>query len=164
MLIEQSTQDLAASRVVGANVTLRDVRLAYCRTQSERSFVLHGRNSEPQITRATRTHLRHEENLILPIELTLSVQDVESEDVVIRIDCTFEADYTVKAGFEPTTEQIRSFHEANVVFNCWPFFRELVHSLCMRMGHPPIAVPLLRMGLKPNPPSDGVPTAPSTSP
>ena len=149
MLIEQSVEDLEASRVVGANVTLKDVRLASCRAHSEPPYLLRlEQNSAPEIISTPQGHSFHEEILLLPIDLRLSVGYRESEDFAIRIDCTFEASYTIKAGFEPTPDQIRSFHEANVVFNCWPFFRELVHSFCLRMGHAPVAVPLLRLGLR----------------
>ena len=150
MLISQTRADLEASRIVGANVTLRDIRLAYIRAQSEPPSLLRVvQNSAPQITSKPRIYSLREENLILPIELSLKVPNGEAEEFMISIDCTFEADYTVKAGFEPTQEQLRAFHEANAIFNCWPFFRELVHSFCTRMGHVPIAVPLLRLGLKP---------------
>ena len=62
---------------------------------------------------------------------------------------SLEAEYTVlyrlPDGFQPSTEAIKFFAATNAVFNAWPFFRELVHSLVARMGMPPLMVPLLKL-------------------
>lgn len=46
-------------------------------------------------------------------------------------------------GIEPA--QVESFAETNAVFNAWPYLREYVQSTTLRMGLPPLTVPLLKL-------------------
>jgi hypothetical protein len=71
--------------------------------------------------------------------------DAEDASELAVISCHFEADYELNEGFEPDEPQIKAFHEGNAVFNCWPYFRELVQSAIARTGLPPPAVPFLRL-------------------
>lgn len=41
------------------------------------------------------------------------------------------------------------FASRNGVFNAWPFFRELAHSVAARMNFPSVVLPLLRLPLLP---------------
>jgi len=62
-----------------------------------------------------------------------------------------EAEYLLRPGFAPTTEQIDAFHSVNAIFNCWPFFRELISSMCVRMRIPVFLIPPLRIEGKADP-------------
>jgi hypothetical protein len=64
---------------------------------------------------------------------------------LIKISCAFEAEYLVNPKFKPTDEQLKAFHEGNVIFNCWPYFREFVQNSTVRMHLPPPPIPFLRI-------------------
>lgn len=44
---------------------------------------------------------------------------------VLGITATFEATYELQEQYEPAPEDLKAFTDGNVVFNVWPFFREL---------------------------------------
>jgi hypothetical protein len=67
---------------------------------------------------------------------------------VMAVDCVFESRYTLMPGYEPTTAEMEAFRTGNAVFNCWPFFREFVQSMVVRMDMPPPPVPFLRLAPK----------------
>jgi hypothetical protein len=69
---------------------------------------------------------------------------------IFSIDCTFEVEYSLEPGFKPTSDQIRAFKDGNAIFNCWPYCREYIQDSIVRMGYPPLAIPLLRVSTKPN--------------
>ncbi len=76
-------------------------------------------------------------------------------DVISRVErdagaiVSIEADYLVTYALDHAGDYIeqavRLFAEKNGVFNSWPFFRDLAHSLATKMGMPPIVVPLLKL-------------------
>jgi hypothetical protein len=90
---------------------------------------------------------------------------------LLSLACTFAADYSLRPGFSPQSDQIEAFHKGNVVLNCWPFFREFVQATAVRMNYPPPPVPLLRLQFvrpieqtSPTSPSEQAqPSAPPTS-
>ncbi|SPF49392.1 hypothetical protein SBA4_4050006 [Candidatus Sulfopaludibacter sp. SbA4] len=75
-------------------------------------------------------------------------QEGDRDHPAVRIDCRFEGLYHLIPDYSPTTEQIEAFRAANAVFNCWPFFREYVQNMTVRMGIPPPPIPFLRLAEK----------------
>ena len=61
-----------------------------------------------------------------------------------------EATFVVSYGAENLTglgaENFSSFGALNGVFNAWPYWRELLHNLTLRMGLPAFVLPVLRIG------------------
>jgi hypothetical protein len=104
-----------------------------------------------------RTRHKCEQALLDGRKLSSAVQfsfDVvnEDEDEMFSLHCMFRADYELEEGYEPTPEEIGAFAESNAVFNCWPYFRELVQSTLARMNYPPLSIPFLRLVPKAAPP------------
>ncbi|GEM_PF-1210413 len=64
---------------------------------------------------------------------------------VFSLNCTYELDYRLRAGFTPTKRQVKAFREGNAVFNIWPYFREYLQDTLARMGWPPLTAPFLRI-------------------
>jgi len=64
------------------------------------------------------------------------------------VECTFEVGYELQPEFNPTAEQIKAFKDGNAIFNCWPYCRQFVQEMIMRMGYPPLLLPLLRVQTK----------------
>lgn len=76
---------------------------------------------------------------------------------IVQILTEYEVVYGIPEHVTDIKAGIDMFVMLNGVFNVWPFFRELVHSLSMRFGYLPIIVPLLHSSLLV--PSQGVPPA-----
>ena len=100
---------------------------------------------------------RCENCLTIETDFHFSIND--QGDVVrpiVTVDCEFEARYALVEGFEPSESQIEAFQSANAVFNCWPFFREYVQNIVVRMNFPPPPVPFLRIVRKSEDPAKSV--------
>jgi hypothetical protein len=96
-------------------------------------------------------------DLIVLTRFTISIQDRENgaSSTVIEVFAVFEATYSIMTtGYIPTKAQIEAFRSGNAIFNCWPYFREYIHSIFVRMGFPPPPVPFLRLVPKQQVPSD----------
>jgi hypothetical protein len=79
-----------------------------------------------------------------------------------KVETSWEAQYeltdsTIEAG------QCKEFVERNVPFNIWPYARETVHSLTLKMDIRPIILPLYK-GAIPKPPKPKAPTVPAKQP
>ncbi len=66
-------------------------------------------------------------------------------DPIVKIECALTATYDIQQGFNPSEAELNAFHKANVIFNCWPYFREFVQSAACRMNIPPPPVPFVRV-------------------
>lgn len=64
---------------------------------------------------------------------------------LLLIAATFIAEYEMAEGFNPSAEELNSFVHANALFNCWPYWREYVHSTAARMNLPPLTLPFFRI-------------------
>ena len=68
---------------------------------------------------------------------------------LVSVACTYAVDYQLREDFEPSTRQVNAFKDGNVIFNCWPYFREYLQDTVQRMGFPPLTAPFLRVQPKP---------------
>lgn len=68
--------------------------------------------------------------------------------VCATVECTFLLKYDVSneamAG-ELSDTALEEFSKHNVPFNMWPYWREIVHSACGRMGLPRVVMPTYRL-------------------
>lgn len=69
---------------------------------------------------------------------------------VVSVGCVYLVDYQLKEGFDPSPRQVKAFKDGNVIFNCWPYFREHLQESIQRMGFPPLTAPFLRVQPKPS--------------
>lgn len=67
-------------------------------------------------------------------------------DALLHIESTWRVTYSRPADRTPTADELVDFSQRNGVFNVWPYWRELTHSLYGRMGllFPPL--PVFRVG------------------
>ena len=90
------------------------------------------------------------ENLLqatLKFKLTATQEDVDKHPV-FEITSVYLFEYELAEGFKPTPEELNAFVSNNGLFNCWPFWRELVQNTAMRMGLPPLTLPFFRIRSK----------------
>jgi hypothetical protein len=85
--------------------------------------------------------------LSTPVQFGFQVVDDKNTEAV-SFQCILQADYLLNEGYDPIAEEIDAFRESNAIFNCWPYFRELVQSSLSRMNYPPMSIPFLRLAPK----------------
>jgi hypothetical protein len=66
-----------------------------------------------------------------------------SAGALVRIDAEFVLDYGVDKAIPITDEAATAFGRMNGIHNVWPYWREYVQSTSMRVGLPPITLPLM---------------------
>lgn len=71
--------------------------------------------------------------------------DEENVDPLAKFECFLAATYHLHGNFSPSTEELSAFHRANVIFNCWPYFREFVQTSASRMNIPPPPIPFVKV-------------------
>jgi hypothetical protein len=74
-----------------------------------------------------------------------SLDSSENKKVVFRCSGTFQLEYHMEEGFDPTEDEIKAFAETYAVFNSWPYIRETLQTITQRMGFNPPPLPLLRL-------------------
>ncbi len=62
-----------------------------------------------------------------------------------------------------TDENLRAFANTNGVFNAWPYWREFVQNMTVRMGLPPVVAPVFRIRDVAPPPPAGEPRETASS-
>ena len=102
-----------------------------------------------------RSHL-DQKTRVLYVGVRLIMELVSRADSTKRL-CGVEAEYAlfylVRDEVEYPDSVVRLFASKNAVFNVWPYFRELVHSLAARAGLPNVLVPLFKLPVLPQGPS-----------
>jgi hypothetical protein len=77
--------------------------------------------------------------------------DAETARRLFEFNARYGLHYTLRPGFRPSAEALNAFKEGNAVFHAWPYFRELLQSVTLRMGILIPALPLLRLAPKAQP-------------
>lgn len=72
----------------------------------------------------------------------------EPTSVPFRIQAAFQLIYSVNSPIALSEEHIAAFGEFNGIYNAWPYWREYVQSTTVRMGLPPMVVPVYLASLK----------------
>ena len=111
-----------------------------------------------------------ESDEVLVPSLTVGASDkVDLDSRAYAVSVTFKSTlrradtdlYTVEATYLLSYELLEAlsgedverdrqwFATRNAPFNAWPFFREFLHSMATRMGHPGLLLPLFRLPLAP---------------
>lgn len=83
------------------------------------------------------------------IEAQPAEKQPAKKHTIASLECTYVVDYQLREGFEPSPKQVKAFKDGNVIFNCWPYFREYLQESVQRMGFPPVVAPFLRVQPKP---------------
>jgi preprotein translocase subunit SecB len=81
--------------------------------------------------------------VVINFDLKASIDGVQSP--VITIAASFLLVYRLQDFNGLTDESYRSFAEVNAVFNAWPYWREFVQNITVRMGLPPLTMPVFRI-------------------
>lgn len=140
-----------ARRLIAA-VRLTDVRLVE----------LHAKTSirESEITEDMLPTFRHWATLLaggvkdgvfyVRANLDLRVGGEEKTTRAVSVKIQYELEYSLPDDFKATGAELNAFAKVNGVFNAWPYFREAVQSATLRMGLPPVILPVYRVPAAPS--------------
>jgi hypothetical protein len=152
ILIELDPTELQASGVFSRNADLLAIRV------SSASFSVPGDLPQDvkgslstgiRFTPKDASVLESKAKVLTSFEYVITRSEKNKpKEILVRIDCVLAAIYQLKPGYSPTDGEIRAFHKANVVFNCWPYFREFVQGSASRMNIPPPPVPFVRVQVR----------------
>jgi len=153
--IQQDQAKVKATRRFQLNAELTEIQLLDCSAAiAERAGQLEGQlrlgfQLEPSILSAKEGSAR----FAVRVKIFGDAKDAElqADKHFLEVACRFALGYALKPGYTPSQEDLDAFNEGNAVFHCWPFFRELVQNLTMRMGLEISPLPLLHLASKPAP-------------
>jgi hypothetical protein len=148
MIIEQDEQEWKQSLELNSNAEFQSIRLIGSSLSATLSIDDIEEDVQPLPVNITFTPVRHrvvKNVLTCESDFVFRVEDQDQKTVPLNVECRLEARYVLRPEFNPTEDQIRAFQSGNVIFNCWPFFREYVQNSVVRMSLPAPSVPFLRM-------------------
>lgn len=151
MIIEQTEKETQLAISVHRNAEIGRIRLVRTKAEAEPPE----ETMKETINVSMDVKSRHVETNqdALRIEVQFSLQGKNTGESAkprkaISIECAFEIDYRLRPDFNLTAEQINAFKDGNAIFNCWPYCREYVQEIVMKLGYPPITLPFLRVHTK----------------
>src|SRR5208282_1041605 len=69
----------------------------------------------------------------------------EGSGTILSVSTTVELRYQLPRGSSFSAADLRRFATVNGVYNAWPYWRELIQNLSVRMNLPPLTLPLFRI-------------------
>lgn len=159
IVIEQNSDQTRLAFEVNQHATIHRIRLARAR------LAAHSLETSPISPIAVTFHFKSK-SLPAPagslrVEIDFRMTGVEPQPKPARhgrtaqptpkrpptvlVECAFELDYLLHAGFILTPAHAKAFKDGNAIFNAWPFFREYLQNNLLRMGLPPLTAPFVRL-------------------
>jgi hypothetical protein len=152
IILEQSTEQLSKSASVNSRIELQSIKLSRCQIIGIPKGECPKLPIKLTVTFSSSYAGTQAGVLSVGLDFRLDAKDSsETEKGVLDLSCTFEANYELLQSYEPAQDEIEAFAGGNAVFNCWPYFREIVQNLTLRMGLAIPPVPFLRVQTKPQP-------------
>ncbi len=148
MFIRQSEEEIKQSLVLNVNCAIQRIRVAEAALWSTPPNDL-ALDVDSELEFRPSGVRRQKDSIVFVVDFLVTArgpgdESVKSKDL-FRVSCKLEAEYTLRPEFDPTEVQITAFHKGNVIFNCWPYFREFVQNTTLRMHIPPPPIPFLRL-------------------
>ena len=81
---------------------------------------------------------------VLPRFTFVAAYDKAGTDELLRIEAVFLLRYSVPSFEGLTKANLDAFGETNGRYNAWPYWREYVQATTVRMGLPPLTMPVYR--------------------
>jgi len=136
---------LALAAVVSPRVQIVGIRLAHSNTSSAPPppetplRIEHGLNGEAEANRDSNQ---------IAVRVSFMVRanaadGSEAAEAAFHVEAAFHLGYTINSFDGISDEHVQAFGKMNGVYNAWPYWREYVQSTTVRMGFPPLTLPVL---------------------
>jgi len=83
-----------------------------------------------------------DKNLIGSHSFKIVAKKTKTKDIIFKIECTFSCIFTYK--IQPSKKFLKEFEKRNLRIFTIPYIREFVHSMSLKMGLPPLVLPLYK--------------------
>lgn len=87
--------------------------------------------------------------LVTPTIDARIVPEGQEGEPAVWVRAVYELTYSLPQGFSATRSELNTFAQTNGVFNVWPYWREFVQSMFVRMNLPPLVLPVFRLAEHP---------------
>lgn len=148
-LVDQSENPLVLASVVAEQVEIDAVLLAESRTRRSPTLGLTSESLNFKFEISSISFGREAENkkfyIVPSFVLKSTIGENEDPDENLLIEATFVLTYRLRSFEGIEDKHLQAYGSTNGIFNAWPFWREFVQSISLRMGIPPIAVPVFRL-------------------
>lgn len=135
--------DLASA--VSERVNIEDVRLA--EMTAKRGLISDRLPSTLQFAVNTTTQV-DEKNLLILVQvksrLVGKYEDSETAPEALQLEAVFHLMYRIASLKDLTKANFDAFGQLNGLYNAWPYWREFVQSMTVRMGLPSLTIPVLK--------------------
>jgi hypothetical protein len=153
IMISQTREEIELAFQVHSHAAICGVRLAHSRMHSPPPDQLPKGPLFVRFTMRSRMVEAPKGRLRIEVDFHMAGQAEPQEakeraarkETVLKVACTYAVDYELVEGFEPSQKQIKAFKDGNVIYHCWPYFREYLQDCIQRMGFPPLTAPFLRV-------------------
>ncbi len=138
----RSKMDLAAP--VSERVEVMEILLA--ESMTKRGAIRDGLPAKLAMSVNVETQVDKDEKVVcVRLRFVLSVKYDEADDEeLLRIEAQFVLRYSMPSFEGLKKANIAAFGKLNGLYNAWPYWREFVQSTTVRMGLPPLTVPVYR--------------------
>jgi preprotein translocase subunit SecB len=144
---EQSKELLERVRVVSDRVQIRDIKLLECAADQKLFDDDLPRHITTNITAEFHFDAESLRLVVYPhLLLMVKEKDASPNNYFVKIEARFAIVYALRAAEGLDHEHFDAFAERNGIYNVWPYWREFVQSMTVRMGLPPLTVPVFRVG------------------
>jgi preprotein translocase subunit SecB len=145
--VERDMKMAELANAVTTRVQIIDIRLLESRTEQKPFDFDLAKRMTTSIS--VQTHV--DENLkvmeVFPHFRLLVIRKNDSpEEIFVRIEARFAVSYQLATLENLKKEHYDAFGDRNGVFTVWPYWREFVQSTTVRMGLPPLTLPVFRVG------------------
>jgi len=143
--INQESLKLALGAMVADRVEIQDIRLM----ETSAKQAIKGSELPTELELGIKTEALvdlAEPQIAVLVSFTLQgrYEDGDAKHLPLRVVAVFCMKYSLSSTKGLEKENYDAFAELNGVFNAWPYWREYVQSVTVRMGLPPLMVPVYR--------------------
>lgn len=136
------------AKPVSERVQILEIRLLESRSEQKRFEEEASKRIMQTIQVETHLDQKHSKLVVFPhFMLLVKRHDASPEDIFVRIEARFAITYSIDPQEGLTQDNYDAFGERNGVYNAWPYWREFVQSTTVRMGLPPLTLPVFRVGV-----------------
>jgi preprotein translocase subunit SecB len=142
---EKQLSLLALTTLIASRVQIKSVRLLNAKVNFNPSEILEGLTVNFGFDSEASAN-ENEKTISVRTKFQTFAQKEEETDVKeapVSIQGEYELEYSIESFDQIKQENIKAFGSMNGIYNAWPYWREFVQSMTVRMGLPPLTLPVM---------------------
>ncbi|MEJ5360210.1 MAG: hypothetical protein WHT06_16230 [Desulfobacterales bacterium] len=145
MEIDRQKEEFDALKRVTEKAEILSVTLFECASSRSDDALAY---KEIKIDLSTSSKLLEKDDDFFYAKVSFKFTGRPAEDetkVLVNIEASFVIKYLFPGASNISIKELESFCNINPLFNCWPYWREIIQSMTTRMDLPPFTLPLLKI-------------------